>query len=373
MNIWNIALKEIKQNMRDRRTFTFMLAFPIVLMLILGTSLSNAFDHKISIEDIQVLYKNAAGSPIPPSFASFAKEAEKSGVHFKLAGKHLDGKEEVKENKYTAYVEIVDKGIRMYSSERNDIKVSIVQGVLQAYADKYNMAEAVASVAPAKINDVMKETIKGNFFQEISIREKVQQSSMDYYAIAMTTMIALYGAIYASSLIRSERVRKTALRLVAAPIGKGEIFLGKILGYLFINALCLLMVIAFSHFVFKANWGDHIGLVFVLLLSEVFLALSFGLGISYMAKTPDASKILIMIVLQLSSFFGGAYFKIENASGILRFVTNLSPLTWANQAITKIIYMNDLGAAIPAISWNMGVAALFLGVAIISFHRREGL
>ena len=110
-----------------------------------------------------------------------------------------------------------------------------------------------------------------------------------------------------------------------------------------------------------------------MLLSEVFLALSLGLGISYIAKTPDASKMIIMIVIQLSSFFGGAYFKIEIAAGILGFITNLSPLTWANQAITKLVYMNDLGAVVPAISLNLGISVLFLGIAIVSFQRREGL
>jgi ABC-2 type transport system permease protein len=373
LNIWNIALKEIKQNIRDRRTFLFMLAFPIVLMLILGTSLSNAFNHKIQVDNIRVLYKSTAGPSITTSFEAFAKKAAKSGIHFKRTTKHMDGKREVKENNYTAYVEISDKGIQLYSSEQNNIEESIVQGMLKAYADKYNVAAAVASIAPENVNIVMKDVQKNNFIQERTLKEAKQQSSMDYYAVAMTTMIALYGAIYASTLIRSERVRNTALRLVAAPIGKGEIFLGKILGYLFVNALCLLVVIIFSHFAFKANWGDRIGIVFILLLSEVFLALSIGLGISYMAKTPDASKMIIMVFLQLSSFFGGAYFKIENAKGILGFITNLSPLTWANQAITKIIYMNDFGSFFQAISLNLGISVLFLGIAIFIFQRREGL
>jgi ABC-2 type transport system permease protein len=350
-----------------------MLAFPVVLMLILGTSLSNAFNHKILLDNVQVLYKNTAGPAITVSFEAFAKEAAKSGVHFKRVPEQMDGKKEVKENHYTGYVEISDNGIHLYSNERNNIEESIVQGMLKAYADKYNVAAAVASIDPTKVNAVMKEKQKNNFIQARSIKEAKQQSSMDYYAMAMTTMIALYGAMYASSLIRSERSRNTALRLVAAPIGKGEIFLGKILGYIFINALCLLSVIAFSHYAFKANWGDHFGVIFILLLSEVFLALSLGLGISYIAKTPDASKMIIMIVIQLSSFFGGAYFKIENAAGILGFITNLSPLTWANQAITKLVYMNDLGAVVPAISLNLGISVLFLGIAIVSFQRREGL
>lgn len=50
---------------------------------------------------------------------------------------------------------------------------------------------------------------------------------MDYYAIVMTTMVALYGAMGASNLIRGERIRKTGDRLIAAPITKAEILSGK--------------------------------------------------------------------------------------------------------------------------------------------------
>ena len=45
----------------------------------------------------------------------------------------------------------------------------------------------------------------------------------------MTTMIALYVAMGASSLIRGERIRKTGDRLIVAPISKAEIFIEKYL------------------------------------------------------------------------------------------------------------------------------------------------
>ena len=75
-----------------------------------------------------------------------------------------------------------------------------------------------------------------------------------------------------------------------------------------------------------------------------------------------------MVIVQLSSIFGGAYFVIEE-----NFVTNLSPLTWANTAVMKIIYANDVGAALPVICLNLGISALFLLIAIIALRRREGL
>ena len=81
--------------------------------------------------------------------------------------------------------------------------------------------------------------------------KRLKPGSMDYYAIVMTTMVALYGAMGASNLIRGERIRKTGDRLIAAPITKAEIFIGKILGNMVANALCILLVVLFSKFVFK--------------------------------------------------------------------------------------------------------------------------
>ncbi len=89
---------------------------------------------------------------------------------------------------------------------------------------------------------------------------------------------------------------------------------------------------------FQANWGDHLGVVLLILLTEVLLATSFGLGIGYITKTGEASRAIILVIVQLASIFGGAYFVVEE-----NFVTNLSPLTWANTAVMKIIYANDVG------------------------------
>ena len=57
----------------------------------------------------------------------------------------------------------------------------------------------------------------------------------------------------------------------------------------------------FSKFVFQANWGDHLGIIFLILLTQVFLAISFGLGIGYITKTAEASRAIIMVVVQLAS------------------------------------------------------------------------
>ncbi|MED1421552.1 ABC transporter permease [Bacillus smithii] len=372
MNIINIAKKEIISDFRDFRTLIFMIAFPLVLMLVLGSALSNTFKSTVSVKNVDVLYKNSTNSSVNHYFDQFIKEASKSGIHFKKATSKIDGKKEVKNNQYDGYVEISQYGIHLYLNNRNSIEGSILQGMFTSFVDQYNIASEVIKVAPDQLGTVYTNH-KDNYIKENSLLPHKQPGSMDYYAIAMTTMIALYTARSANTLIQSERVRKTANRLIASPVRKSEIFIGKILGSIVINAVCIALVIAFSKIFLKANWGNHLGLVFVVLLTEILFAISIGIGVSYLTKSNSAAQVFLMLFVQLASFFGGAYFKIENPDGILKFITELSPLTWVNTAITKIIYANDLSAAIPAMGLNIGISILFLFVSIISLQRREGL
>jgi ABC-2 type transport system permease protein len=371
MNIINIALNEIKRDFRDIRTLVFMLAFPIVLMLVLGTALSNTFSDHIQVDDITVLYKNTSQGELSQALPTFFKAADKSGIHFKKASPSVDGKNEVKQNSYAGYVEIKQDGIELYLNEKNSIEGSILQGMLSSFVDKYNIASEVVKVAPEKVATVFSH--QDDFIKESSLVPDREPSSMDYYAIVMTTMIALYGAMSASTLINGERVRKTADRLIASPVRKSEIFIGKVFGSIVINAACLALVILFSRFVFKAYWGSHPWMIAFVLLTEVLFAVSLGIGLSYITKSNAGPRMMVLLFVQLSSFFGGAYFKIENPQGIFKFITELSPLTWMNTALTKVIYANNLWSAAPAIAINIGGSILFLLIAVISLQRREGL
>lgn len=372
-NIWNIARKEMLSELRDVRTFVFMLAFPIVLMLILGLALSNVFSTSAPVGDIKVLYRIAEPDAyIAAAWNGFTSEAENSGIHFVKDSGGEDGREAVMDNRYTGYAEVGAGGIRYYGSGKDTVESNIVQGMLTVFADRYNLAAVMARENPAQLAAVLSAGGNGDYIRETSVNSDKQPGSLDYYAVSMTTMIALYGAISASFLIRRERTRNTAVRLMVSPAGKAEIFTGKLLGSIVINAICLIAVMLFSRFVFNANWGSHYGIIIVLLLSEVLLAVSLGLGLSYMIKG-EGARAVIVIFNQLASFFGGAYFPLAIAGGVMSFIAHLSPLYWVNTAMNEIIYADRLSAALPAIGINAGLAVLFLLIAVVSMKRREGL
>ncbi|MBP2001420.1 ABC-2 type transport system permease protein [Paenibacillus shirakamiensis] len=375
MNILSIALKEIKRDFRDRRTLLFMLAFPIVLMLILGLTLSSAFNSGATVSGIKVLVQEVSNAgPLQQGFDAFQKEVKKNGITFVPLQAGMDAKAEVKNNHYTAFASVDKDGISLYSSNRNPIESNIVQGMLTAFTDKYNAVAAVAQHDPAKVQQITADASGASIVQETSIVANRSPGSIDYYALAMSVMIGFWAALPGAKLISGEIKEGTAVRLMAAPVSKAEIFIGKIVGSVVQSMLCVVVVVLFSKYVFKAYWGDHMGLTLGLLLTEVVLATGLGLTLSYIFKG-GATMGLINLIIQLASFLGGAYFPIgdDAGKGIMSTLVSLSPIRWVNHAATSLIYGNQSTLAIQVIGVNLAAAAVLIGVSALIMRRREGL
>lgn len=377
MNTLSIALKEIKRETRNRWTLVFMLAFPIVLILILGTALSNAFSGTAQVGDIRVLVKDQGANPaLTQAFGAFAKETAGMGLSFEPLTTEADGRKEVEKGRYDEYVELGEQGISLYLSGRDAIQSNVVQGMLTAFAEQYNAILAIEKNAPGQAAGALDAGAANarEYIKETSIAADRQPGSLDYYALAMTSMIALWSSISASRLISGEIRQGTGTRLAASPVGKGEIFAGKVLGSLVINMLCVLILILFSKFAFQAYWGEHPVPVLAVLGSEVVMGVSLGLAVSYVLKDA-ATQGVLLIITQVAAFFGGAYFPMgmDEDLGLIGYAAALSPVRWANVAITRIIYNDQVSAMWPVVALNLSLAVALLAVAAWMMRRKEGL
>ncbi|AKO93408.1 ABC transporter permease [Priestia filamentosa] len=374
MRIINLMVKEIKSYCRDKQTFLFYLALPIGLMFILGTALSGAFAKDVSINNVNILYKNKGDSEFTESFKSFIKEMEKENdLSFKEAKGKLDGKEAIRKGEYTAYIELHSKEVKIYKNSAASVEQSVVQAIMQNFVDRYNAVYEVTKINPKGIEEAITAS-NSDYMKERSLNSPDKPNSMDYYAVVMTTMTAFFSLFHSFHLLRGETVLHTSDRLLSSPISKFEIFVGKVLGNLVVNMMFLLAVILFSKYVFKANWGDHLFLIFLLLATEVFLAVSLGICISYIAKTPQTTSVISIVFVQLANFFGGAYFPFTAEEGtFLHLIVNLSPLHWANKGILDVIYAGSFDTALSVLFGNIGIALLCILITTFALQRREGL
>ena len=350
-----------------------MIGTPILLILILGTVLANVINGTAVIGEIHVLYKNPdPESKVAAHWETFVRQAAASGIHFEQAGADSDGIREVKNNQYVGYVEISDSGVTYYGNTRSRVESGIAQSLITAFADRYKLAQALVGENPGLAGASLADGDRAEYVQVASLVADRQPSAMDYYAIAMVTLIILFGALGGAELIESERKRKTAIRLMASPVSKAEIFTGKITGALLLNMISTVIVVVLCKYMFGVYWGDNLGLVFLVLFTEIVFAISLGIGLSYLLKGKAAGAVVMMII-QLGAFIGGSYFPVVETTGFIRTLTRLSPLEWSNTALLQLIFSDRLSGVLNAMLLNIGFSILLLFIAVFLLRRREGL
>ncbi|WP_438432989.1 ABC transporter permease [Gorillibacterium sp. sgz500922] len=374
-SIWQIAVKEIKIYLRQKQSFVFMVLFPIALMTILGLALSNTFSNEPSLGAIRLLYSDTIQSAeLKAGWDGFQKGLAERDVVWTKLEPGTEASEEISKDRYTAYLEVGDSGVRVLTRDGGSIEANLVQGMLTAFVDRYNLAAAAYRQSPeagAKLAAALAGTQEAKI-EETSLAPDKTPGSMDYYALVMSTMIAFYACLPGSEVIRNERRRHTDIRLMSSPLRKGELFAGKVLGSTAVNFFMVLLVLLFSRFAFGAEWGSHPFAVLAVLLTEVLFAVSAGIAASYLFKN-QGGQAAMFIFTQIASFLGGAYFPISDMSDAMGMLTWISPLKWANRALIDVIYNGHTGAVLLPIALNLGFAVLLLAASAWFMNRKEGL
>ncbi|WP_027624184.1 SagG family ABC transporter permease subunit [Clostridium lundense] len=367
-----IAIKEIKQNLRDKKSMAMMVLYPILLMIILGSALAGAFDDSISFKDTKVVYKTEGKESISHNFKGFTKTLNNLGIETIETDDEKQAIEKVKDSTYVCYIKVdeKDKKIDFYKNTRYNFKSDLIQTILNIYVDRYNTVMEIYKESSTMSGELIDEK-EVSYVNEISIQKNRSPRAIDYYAVTMLTMIILYAALYGAFGIGGEYIRNTFNRIMCAPIKKVEILGGKVLGNIVVNLLQSFIVILFSKYVLKAYFGDNMIPIYLVVLSEVIMAISIGVGVAFMTKKDTLSSALLNIIIPCITFFGGGYVPIGDfKSNTINLISNLSPLKWTNDALFTFIYSNNIQNIKIAIGINMIIAVVFLSISSLIYKRQ---
>ncbi|MDF2882542.1 MAG: hypothetical protein K0R54_3099 [Clostridiaceae bacterium] len=369
MKILQVAVKEIKQNLRDRKGMAMMILFPILLMLVLGSALSGGFNNTISLKDTKVLYSISGSGQGKDYFINFTDTMKKSGIQFQQTDNINRDLDSIKDTTYACLINVDTKNnvIDLYENEKYDFKASIVKVVLNTYVQRYNLISQVAKEKPMEVKNIIADNT-ANYVSVESIDKRITPSALDYYAITMLTMIIMYSSLSGSFSIGGEYKNKTAYRLLSTPISKFEILTGKAIGNILSAIIQVIAVIIFSKFVLKAYYGNHILQFLILLLSEIIMAVAIGMSVSFIFKRQSISTIILNMFIPLMVFFGGGYGPLDGmGNSLLTSFSKLSPIKWTNDTAFALIYGNGSSNLNISILINIGIAAAFLIISSTLF------
>jgi len=373
MNIISIIIKEIKHSFRDKKSMAMMILFPIALIVVLGAALKSDFTSNIDIGIPKVLYSIEAQGAVSDSFISSFIE---KGKDFKIEFTKMDNmdlaKKKVISSEYDAIIVLNSNNkIEFYKSGLESLKAGMVEGILSTYVQQFNVITGISKVNPQIINSLLSDT-NADYSTITSLNEGTQPSSLDYYTIAEIALIIMYAGMTGLFGIASEKNLKTRDRILICPVKKYEFLIGKTIGGVICTILQITIVILFSKYVLKANWGNDIFTVLLIFVSQIVMAISLGVGLGFIFKNENVANGVLNFMIPVIVFLGGSYMTVDGLGGkTFQAITYLSPVRWVNRSIFDVIYNNNYSKVSSAILINIGIAVIFIAISSLLFRKEN--
>jgi ABC-2 type transport system permease protein len=200
-----------------------------------------------------------------------------------------------------------------------------------------------------------------------------QQHYLDYFYPGALIMIVLFTSIFAMMSLIEDRKEGFLLSVMVAPVPRSAIVLGKVLGGTTLAAIQGLIFLAFAPFV-----GVHLGFVdFLLVVFVVFLVsfalTSLGFAIAWPMDSTQAFHAIINLFLIPLWLLSGALFPLAGASGWLRLVMRLNPLTYGVEALRVLLYPESSTVLpLPASIAALALFTIFMfGLCFFRVNRRS--
>ena len=176
----------------------------------------------------------------------------------------------------------------------------------------------------------------GNSFR--SGTGQAQDHYMNYFYPGTLILIVLFTSIFAMMSLIEDRQEGFLLSVMVAPVPRSAIVLGKVLGGTTLAAIQGMIFLVFAPFA-----GVHLNLLQVLSVAVVVFLVSFaltalGFAIAWPMDSTSAFHGIINLFLIPLWLLSGALFPLSGASGWIRVLMYLNPLTYGVEALRDLLY-----------------------------------
>ena len=196
------------------------------------------------------------------------------------------------------------------------------------------------------------------------------QHYLNYFYPGALIMIVLFTSIFTMMSVIEDRKEGFLLSVLVAPVSRSAIVLGKVLGGTTLSTIQGLIFLIFAPWV-----GVHIGLgSFLLVVLTVFLVsfalTALGFAIAWPMDSAQAFHAIINLFLIPLWLLSGALFPLSGASGWLKALMRINPLTYGVDALRELLYPRT-GGSLGASMATLVLFSLFMfSLAFLMVNRR---
>jgi ABC-2 type transport system permease protein len=370
MRIIDLALKDLRQIFRDRRSLLFLIVMPVVFTLFFGFAFAKNTGEKDSRVKIGIVNQDPKGILTQALLDLLARSATVRPVELSAANAAQIDQLILKGDLAAGLVipadfsaatlrgdnpqleSIVNEESNNGQTVRRALQTNVTRLMSMVEAARLS-AKTAGAQAPfandaekqAYIADAVTRALKAWEDQPLSIQVTaaeqktgaLDENPYDQFSPGMIVQFAIFGLVQAASLLVIERKTGAMARMLTTPMRKTEVIAGHILGMFVVFFAQQTLLVLFGQFVLKVDYLRQPLAVLCIMVALSLWVASLGLLISSLVKREDQVTLWGMLAMFLFSALGGAWFSLEMVGGAFAFIGKLTPGAWAITGFQNII------------------------------------
>jgi|GEM_PF-2453743 len=339
--LWS-AYYEFIKNIRDIRVLFVLIAFPISIIILLGT----AFDGNLT-EDFKNRVKSGYVIPDNGQVGSGVKQLLEAddikkvidSVSYSTEVEAIKAMDEGKIDNYIVIPE--DTSRKLENRQEAEIRIEgkknieLVNTVLNSYIYSNNALSIAAKLTENNIeyqetngvqinnnnqeangarisnaiqnsNDIQKPGEIWETFERITPADTKLPEAIDYYSVLTLLQVVTMGSILGILIVTKNQESNIHIRLYALPTSKWTILWGKVIGNSIFLFLSCVVTVIFTKFVYHANWEGNLFIIGLVLIVLSFISIGMGIMIHSFTNSFVPALGISFLIMLFSSVAGGA-------------------------------------------------------------------
>jgi len=309
---------DFRQQIRQRQTLFWMMIFPLVLIIGLGTMLGAVFSSEVDLPEVDVAYVASGDVRFDRPLEQFlADEGIASFLSVRPYGSGRQARAAIDEQKADVIL-FGGEEIRLLHERSTSIEVQVLKVLLDRYVQAANtelllLERDLPQAGPVDLIDR----------KSFDLTSKTP-SAIEYFTVTISAMTALFGGMYVTSMFSADQaMRGSYLRVQVAPISLFRYRLAGTISRFSVVLLQLVVIFTVSHFIYRSFDLGRIRLdLLVLALAGLALyGISFGFLMSSLPfRNADVAGFIVNGMTTVLLLLSGGY-----VPGLDRFVLSRFP------------------------------------------------
>jgi ABC-2 type transport system permease protein len=360
-----VATKEVRQLSRDRVTFGMIVGVPLLQITLFGYAIN------YDVRNLATVVQDDANTSMSREFIAQLRATQVVHVSYTTASS-AELEKLMREGRASMAVVIPRDFERRLQSDTRPVVQILVDGAQPSIA---GVAGGIAAMPIlARHGEGPYSGGKRMAPRRIEIRtlyNPEKRTAVQIVPALIGVILSMTMVLFTSGAIVRERERGNLELLIATPLGRLELMVGKLLPYVGIGLIQTTLILIVGSFLFNVPVVGHLANLYLATLLFIAASLGLGLFVSTLAQTQFQAFQLAFMTLLPSILLSGFMFPFEGMPRVAQWIAQVLPLTHFNVIIRGVMLRGaDLPEVWPQIAKLAVFITVMLSIAVSRFKKR---